>query len=74
MPINQWVNDLVLKEDETIRSMVEYFKHEYCNDHIGNKQYLQYLEFLHGCSKDHITKSKIESMMFEVKESIKREG
>jgi|WetSurMetagenome_2_1015567.scaffolds.fasta_scaffold125035_2 hypothetical protein len=62
------------ENDRDIRSILEYLKHEYCNDHLNNKDYLQYLKFLNNVSKDEITRvGKIEILIREVEESIRRE-
>jgi hypothetical protein len=70
--LDKYHKDLESMNDRDIRSLLEYLKHDYCNDNIGNEQYLQYLEFLYRMSRDPTTRDgMIGTMIYEVKESIR---
>jgi hypothetical protein len=59
-------------KDSEIRSNLEDLKHDYCDDKIGNAEYLLGLEALLDSSDDVITRSKIKYIMSEVEASIGR--
>lgn len=59
-------------KDSDIRSKLEDLKHDYCDNNIGNGEYLLDLEALLDSSDDVITRSKIKYIMSEVEASIER--
>ena len=71
--LDKAIKETETKNDQDIRSLLEYLKSQYCDDKINNETYLQYLEFLYRMSKDPITrKGKIAILIYEVEESIRR--
>ena len=60
--------------DQDTLSLLEYLKHQYCDDRLINRMYLQYLKFLYRVSQDPVTRNgKIAILIYEVEEAIKRE-
>jgi hypothetical protein len=57
-----------MNTDERIRSLLEYLKHDYCDDKLDTPLYREYLSLLKEVSKDQLTRSKLNMMIIELPE------
>ena len=56
----------ILSDDETIRSMMQYFLEEYSSDRLSDSQYYNYLRFLRNHSTDYLTIAQLKYRCMEV--------